>query len=48
MDKEVLVLGGLGYIGSHIVCELVHQKYKPIIVDNLSNCYISTLDKLKK
>ncbi|MHC4267283.1 MAG: UDP-glucose 4-epimerase GalE [Planctomycetota bacterium] len=37
--KKILVTGGLGYIGSHTVVELVNNGYEPIIVDNLSNSY---------
>lgn len=48
MDKKVLVTGGLGYIGSHTVVELINSNYKPIIIDNLSNSKIEVLDKLKK
>ena len=36
---KILVTGGLGYIGSHTVVELVQNGYKPIIVDNFSNSY---------
>ncbi len=31
----ILVTGGAGYIGSHVVKELVHQNHKPIVFDNL-------------
>ncbi len=37
--KKILVTGGLGYIGSHTVVELVSNGYEPVIVDNLSNSY---------
>lgn len=33
----ILVTGGLGYIGSHVVLELCEQNYKVVIGDNLSN-----------
>lgn len=46
MAKEkILVTGGLGYIGSHTVVELINQGYEPIVIDNLSN---STLDVKKR
>jgi len=34
---DVLVTGGLGYIGSHTVIELIEAGYRPIIIDNLVN-----------
>lgn len=37
MKKQILVTGGMGYIGSHTVVELIASGYEPIIVDNLSN-----------
>lgn len=48
MKKKILVTGGLGYIGSHTIVELINEGYHPIVVDNLSNSYISVLDGLKK
>ena len=44
----ILVTGGLGFIGSHTVVELLNNNYEVIIVDNLSNSKIETLDNLKK
>ena len=44
----ILVTGGLGYIGSHTVVELLDNNYEVVIIDNLSNSKIETLDKLKK
>ena len=35
--SKILVTGGLGYIGSHTVVELVNAGYEPVIVDDLSN-----------
>lgn len=45
---NILITGGLGYIGSHIVIELLNRNYTVIIVDNLINSNISILDKIKK
>lgn len=46
--KNVLVTGGMGYIGSHTVCALVEKGYNPIIFDNLSNSYEEVLPRLEK
>lgn len=35
--KQILVTGGLGYIGAHTVVALINAGYEVIIVDNLSN-----------
>ena len=36
-NKNILVTGGAGYIGSHTLVELYNSGYKPIVVDNLCN-----------
>ena len=45
---EVLVTGGMGYIGSHTVVELINEGYTPIIVDNLSNSNVEVLNRIQK
>ena len=45
--RNILVTGGLGYIGSHTVVELVKSGYNPIIVDNLSNSHRSFLKRIE-
>ncbi len=35
--SKILVTGGLGFIGSHTVVELLNNNYDVIIIDNLSN-----------
>lgn len=44
---KVLVTGGMGYIGSHTVVELLENNYEVIIVDNLVNSKIDVLDKIE-
>lgn len=39
MGKTVLITGGAGFIGSHLVKKLLFHKYKVIVVDNLSSFY---------
>jgi len=43
---SILVTGGLGYIGSHTVVELINKGLEPVIVDNLSNSKIEMLDQI--
>ena len=44
---NVLVTGGMGYIGSHTVVKLIEQGNKVTIVDDLSNSSINVLDKIE-
>jgi UDP-glucose 4-epimerase len=46
--KTVLVTGGLGYIGSHTVVELISEGFTVIIVDNLSNSEKFILDRIEQ
>lgn len=46
--KDILVTGGLGYIGSHTVVALQQAGYKVTIIDDLSNTQISVLDNITK
>lgn len=43
---NILVTGGLGFIGSHTVIELIMNNHDVIIADNLINSKIEVLDKL--
>lgn len=43
--KKILVTGGAGYIGSKIVADLINQKYKVYVVDNLSTGHKSLINK---
>ena len=44
---KVLVTGGLGYIGSHTVIELIENGMDVVIIDNLSNSKEEVHDKLE-
>jgi UDP-glucose 4-epimerase len=44
---NILLTGGLGYIGSHTALRLLELDYNLIIVDNLSNSNIKTLEFIK-
>lgn len=46
--KKVLVTGGLGYIGSHTVVELLEKKYKVYVIDSLINSNLEVLDNIQK
>ncbi len=46
--SKILVTGGLGYIGSHTVVELVNKGYEVVIVDDLSNSSLCVLDGINK
>jgi UDP-glucose 4-epimerase len=44
----ILVTGGLGFIGSHTVVELIDAGYEVLIVDDLSNSKLFILDNIEK
>ena len=43
----ILVTGGLGFIGSHIALSLLAQGQQVIVVDNLANASLQTLERLE-
>ena len=45
--RKILVTGGLGYIGSHVVVELQNKGFEVVIADDLSNSSLDTLDRIK-
>lgn len=45
---NILVTGGLGFIGSHTCVELIQKGHDVIIVDSLTNAKIEVLDKLER
>ena len=46
--NPILVTGGLGFIGSHTVVELLAQGREVLILDNLSNSTLDVLDGIEK
>jgi UDP-glucose 4-epimerase len=48
MTQAILVTGGLGYIGSHTVVELMTAGHEVLIVDNLANSKLSVLDRIAR
>ena len=46
--KKILVTGGLGYIGSHVVVELQNNNFDVVIIDDLSNSSLDILDRIFK
>lgn len=48
MKPTILVTGGAGYIGSHMVVSLIEAGFEPIIFDNFSNSKRSVLERIKQ
>ncbi|ESQ38438.1 hypothetical protein EUTSA_v10028777mg [Eutrema salsugineum] len=48
MAKNVLVAGGAGYIGNHTVLQLLIGGYSAVVVDNLDNSSVVSLERVKK
>src|SRR3989304_5537398 len=48
MNKQILVTGGAGYIGSHAVVELIEAGYEPVIVDNLCNSHRESVKRSER
>jgi UDP-glucose 4-epimerase len=46
-SSSILVIGGLGYIGSHTVWELLKAGQNVVIVDNCCNSYREVFEKLE-
>lgn len=48
MKKQIIVSGGLGFIGFHLIKRLIIENYFPIIVDDLSIGSLKILELLPK
>ena len=44
---KILVTGGTGYLGTHMLVELVRQGYEPLCLDNLHNSSASVLEAVR-
>ena len=45
---NILITGGMGYIGSHACVELLNSGHNIIIYDNLVNSKLNVLDAIEK
>ena len=45
---KILVTGGVGFIGSHTVVELLNAGHEPVVVDNLCNSSRKALTRVKR
>lgn len=48
MTSKILVTGGVGYIGSHTVVELLNSGHEIVVVDNLANSKAEALRRVEK
>ena len=47
MNKNILIPGGIGYIGSHVVVELLLKtNYNLIVIDNYLNSSQTNMDNI--
>ena len=43
----ILLTGGAGYIGSHMLCEILSAGFDVVVLDNLSNSSIEAINRVK-
>ena len=46
--SRIFVTGGTGYIGSHTVLELIRKGHEVVVMDNLSNSSVESLNRIKE
>lgn len=44
---KILITGGAGFIGSHLVAALAEAGFEPVILDDFSNCSPQVVDRLE-
>jgi UDP-glucose 4-epimerase len=46
MKSQIIITGGAGFIGHHLAKKLIEKNYYPIIIDDLFNADIGSINKL--
>ena len=45
---KILLTGGIGYIGSHTLVELLENNYEVVVIDNFFNSKKDVIENIKK
>ena len=48
LKSKILVTGGIGYIGSHTIVKLIENGFDILVLDNLSNSNLESIDRITK
>ena len=48
MERNILITGGAGFIGSHTAVEMTNSGHEVVIYDNFCNSDATVLDRLEK
>lgn len=48
MRLNILITGGTGFLGSHTTVELIQAGHNVVILDNLSNSSVESIERIKK